>query len=390
MPDPIFERYKEALRAGHVAALRGRPDDALQHYRVAASIAPDRALPHIGMADVLLRLGRHEEALAASAAALRLAPLDEAGLDLTGRIHAAAGRGGDAAGCLDRLADILEGQGRTEDACSAATRAMAADPTDARRDRLGALQSAVDAERARLAESVWTPGTVDGVGAVPAVVLTGAPASAPRPAATAQPAPSASLVSLTAPARPTAQVVPREPRPRVKPAAATGMSEPAAPGEPAGSSATAEASELERPSGTTAAPAQPGGPLSSKPVNPDELFVTAEDLASEGKAREAARLYVDASMLYLEAGASDTAVDACLRALATAPAETDVHLTLARIDLATGHDGRAAEKLDLLARLLSLERDEDGLTRVAAFRELASPPGGGTRAHRHARRAAES
>lgn len=388
MPDPIFERYKEALRAGHVAALRGRPDDALQHYRVAASIAPDRALPHIGMADVLLRLGRHEEALAASAAALRLAPLDEAGLDLTGRIHAAAGRGGDAAACLDRLADILEGQGRTEDACSAATRAMAADPTDARRDRLGALQSAVDAERARLAESVWTPGTVDGVGAVPAVVLAGAPASAPRPAPTAQPALSASLVSLTAPARPAAQVVHREPRPRVKPAEATGMSEPATPGEPAGSSATAE---LERPSGTTVAPAQPGGPLSSKPtVNPDELFVTAEDLASEGKAREAARLYVDASMLYLEAGAADTAVDACLRALATAPAETDVHLTLARIDLATGHHGRAAEKLDLLDRLLSLERDEDGLTRVAAFRELASPLGGGTRAHRHARRAAES
>jgi hypothetical protein len=167
------------------------------------------------------------------------------------------------------------------------------------------------------------------------------------------------------------------------------MSEPATPGEPAGSSATAEASELERPSETTAAPAQPGGPLSSKPVNPDELFVTAEDLASEGKGREAARLYVDASMLYLEAGAADTAVDACLRALATAPAETDVHLTLARIDLATGHHGRAAEKLDLLARLLSLERDEDGLTRVAAFRELASPPGGGTRALRHARCAAE-
>ena len=55
MPDPIFERYKEALKAGHVAVLRGRSDEAIAHYREAAEIAPDRPLPHTSLGGVLLR-----------------------------------------------------------------------------------------------------------------------------------------------------------------------------------------------------------------------------------------------------------------------------------------------------------------------------------------------
>jgi len=346
MPDPIFERYKEALRAGHVAALRGRPDDALQHYRLAASIAPDRALPHVGMADVLLRLGRHDEALTASAAALRLAPLDEAALDLTARIHSAGGRGADAAACLDRLVDIRERQGRTEDACAAASRANDADPTDVRRDRVAALRAAVDTERARLADSGWAPEAADDPGAAAALAPTGP-------------------VATVAPVGPVAPVAPEAP---LDPEAVVGPGAPGASGEPgAGAKPATQAPE-------------------SVPVDPDALFVAAEDLAAGGMAQEAAHLYVLASTQYLEAGAADTAVDACLRALATAPAETDVHLALARIDLATGHDDRAAEKLDLLDRLLTLEGDEEGLAKVAAFRERTVSPDGSTRTHRHPRR----
>ena len=44
MSDPIFERYKEALKAGHVAVLRGRLEEALGHYETATQIADDRAL----------------------------------------------------------------------------------------------------------------------------------------------------------------------------------------------------------------------------------------------------------------------------------------------------------------------------------------------------------
>ncbi len=45
MSGSLYEGYKEALRRGHVAAVRGRLDVALAAYREASRIAPDRALP---------------------------------------------------------------------------------------------------------------------------------------------------------------------------------------------------------------------------------------------------------------------------------------------------------------------------------------------------------
>ena len=89
MPDPIFERYKEALKAGHVAVLRGRSDEAIAHYREAAEFAPDRPLPHSSLGGVLVREGRLDEALAAYARALGRAPRDEAAL--SGRADALQG-----------------------------------------------------------------------------------------------------------------------------------------------------------------------------------------------------------------------------------------------------------------------------------------------------------
>ena len=44
MTDPVFERYKEALKKGHVAVFRGRPKDALSHYQDAARLVSHRAL----------------------------------------------------------------------------------------------------------------------------------------------------------------------------------------------------------------------------------------------------------------------------------------------------------------------------------------------------------
>ena len=57
MTDDLYERYKEALRVGHVAVLRGALEEASEAYRTAASIAPSRALPHTSLGGVLLRLG---------------------------------------------------------------------------------------------------------------------------------------------------------------------------------------------------------------------------------------------------------------------------------------------------------------------------------------------
>jgi len=42
--DPVFERYKEELRKGHVATERRRFDAALVAYANAAALAPDRTL----------------------------------------------------------------------------------------------------------------------------------------------------------------------------------------------------------------------------------------------------------------------------------------------------------------------------------------------------------
>jgi tetratricopeptide (TPR) repeat protein len=76
----IYERYKDALRRGHVAALRGRNEEAIEAYREAAGIAPDRAVPHASIGSVLLKQGRRDEAVAAFDRALELAPGDEASI----------------------------------------------------------------------------------------------------------------------------------------------------------------------------------------------------------------------------------------------------------------------------------------------------------------------
>ena len=75
MSEVLYEQYKDALRRGHVAALRGRLDAAAAAYREAARIAPDRALPYVGLGGVLTRLGRSDEALAAYGLALDRAPV---------------------------------------------------------------------------------------------------------------------------------------------------------------------------------------------------------------------------------------------------------------------------------------------------------------------------
>ena len=124
MSGTIYEGYKDALRRGHLAALRGRLETALTAYREASRMAPDRALPYVGLGGVLARLGRPDEALAAYAAALGRAPTDEAALRGRADVQAETGRRAEAAVTLDRLAAVLEGQGRLADACDVARRAL--------------------------------------------------------------------------------------------------------------------------------------------------------------------------------------------------------------------------------------------------------------------------
>jgi tetratricopeptide (TPR) repeat protein len=120
----LYEQYKDALRAGHVAALRGRLDAAAAAYREAARIAPDRALPYVGLGGVLARLGRSDDSLAAYAAALDRAPDDEGAMQGRADVLGLLGRRAEAADMLDRLAANLERDGRIADACDVARRAL--------------------------------------------------------------------------------------------------------------------------------------------------------------------------------------------------------------------------------------------------------------------------
>ncbi len=133
-----FERYKAALRRGHVAAQRGRLDAAAAAYREATGIAPDRALPFVGLAGVLTRLGRSEEALTAYAAALDRAPADEGALRGRAAVFSTLGRRSDAADALDRLVAVLDAEGRIADACDAARMALESAESRGRRRQLQA------------------------------------------------------------------------------------------------------------------------------------------------------------------------------------------------------------------------------------------------------------
>jgi tetratricopeptide (TPR) repeat protein len=141
MTDALFERYKDALRRGHVASQRGRFDEALDAYGEAAKVAPDRALPLVGIGLVLTRLGKSTEALSAFDLALDRSPTDETAL--RGRIDVLLALGDRirAAETLDRLVPVFESADRRADAIDAAGRALDLAESRGRRE---ALQAMVD------------------------------------------------------------------------------------------------------------------------------------------------------------------------------------------------------------------------------------------------------
>jgi tetratricopeptide (TPR) repeat protein len=107
--DDVYGRYREALRLGHHHAAEGKFADALTQYQAAAQLAGERALPHVGIGGMNLRLGRAREALTAYERALAIEPQN---LDaLSGRAAAllATGRRDEAAKVQQLIADIRTG-----------------------------------------------------------------------------------------------------------------------------------------------------------------------------------------------------------------------------------------------------------------------------------------
>ena len=106
--DDVYAKYREALKLGHHAAAEGRFAEALGHYQTAASVAGERALPHIAVGGMQLRLRRPKDALAAYDRALEREPdnLDA----LSGRAASllAAGRRDEAARVQQQIAEARQ------------------------------------------------------------------------------------------------------------------------------------------------------------------------------------------------------------------------------------------------------------------------------------------
>ncbi len=299
--DALYERYKEALRRGHVAALRDRLDAAVVAYREAAELAPERALPHASLGSVLVRLRRPEEAVAAYALALDRAPRDEGAQAGRAEALAALGRAVEAADALDRLALQQEADARLREALATATRALELAESRTRRKHVEKLTGQVGVAGGALLPEPETDAPVR--------------AAPPRPA----PAPETAPAAAIAPPEPER---PLEPRPSPKP-------------EPAAAPAPAPAATAD---GAT-------------------LAAQAEDRLDAGDAEAARDRLLAAAVAHRAAGAIDAALDACYLALGLAPADPELHLTLAELYLDRGWRGPAADKLLLLGRLVDFTRD---------------------------------
>lgn len=319
MTDRAFERYKDALRRGHVAALRGELNQAVDAYREAAAIAPDRAIPFTSLGSVLRRLGRAEEALTAYTQGAQRSPSDVIALVGRAELLASMDRWTAAAEAYLALAELHAAESRPAELAAAAGRALELLDHSQRRGSMGRLvgrlrgtevepAAAALAERARgLLAGATAPGTGATIGS------TGTTPS------------DATLSSSSG----DGAVTGREPIP------------------------TTAAGDR------SAVPAERQEPLA--------LILAAERSADAGDVAAAVDGYLAAASGVRDDHRWRVALDACSQALVIAPADRRVHLDMAELYLVAGWTTLAADKLRLVARLASLDDDRATTERVCAI-----------------------
>jgi tetratricopeptide (TPR) repeat protein len=316
--DALFERYKSALRIGHIAAVRGRHDAAVAAYAEAAMLAPDRPLPHASMGRALLQLGRTDDALTAFAEALRLAPRDETSLAGRAEALAASGRLAEAAGVLDLLAETQAADGRLPDACDTTRRALELAESRARRRHLVGLVAEL---------KTWPPER----GGQEQLTLAEQMLEAPVAELSAD-ALGSGASARSIPAPPIDDTPPPEPEP----------------------------------------PA----------LDPGALSIEVEAAVETGDPAIVHAVILDAVGALRQAGLLDAALDACQLGLTVAPSDPDLHLALAELDLDLGWTTAASDKLVILDRYVELTDNgpaRDRLRALVATRmpddpRLSTPP----------------
>lgn len=106
MTEPVSTRYKDALRRGHLAVVKGRPREAIGHYEQAGALVAGRPLPFVSMGNVYLQMRQPEEALSAFDRALACAPSDLDAMRGKSAALDAAGRGVEAGPLRMRAAEL--------------------------------------------------------------------------------------------------------------------------------------------------------------------------------------------------------------------------------------------------------------------------------------------
>ncbi len=391
----LYERYKDALRRGHVAALRSRNEAAVDAYGEAALIAPDRALPHASIGGILVKMGRLDEAVAAYDRALALAPRDEVALRGLADVHVRAGQRTAAAAILDRLADSLDGAGRLADATDAARRALELAESRARRhqvegfaSRLRATSSGDETAQRALDQALrlLEPAQSAGAAAEPAIEAE-ADVDAMTPVAVdvepavetegqlerdAEPEASEAGPDTVTPAVGEQEAV--EPAAVVAESGAGELPEPAAAQV---EQAEPEPEQVE----AAAAEAEPGPAQEPEPPEPEPepepiqepvglgiaLGAAAEAALFAGDLTAAHDGLLAAARAHRRAGRLSAAVDACYLAIGLAPSDPDLHILLTELYLDRGWRGQAVDKLLLLGRLADLDDDAAVRERLCAL-----------------------
>jgi tetratricopeptide (TPR) repeat protein len=357
----LYERYKDALRRGHVAALRGRNDAAIDAYGEAAMIAPDRALPHASIGGIFVKMGRLDQAITAYDRALELGPRDEGALRGIAEAFTRAGRRTEAAEALDRLGEVLDAAGRLADACDAARRALELAESRVRRRQVEAF-----ATRLRVA----SPGDEAAQRALDQALRILEPTAPAAPATpSAEPEPVVTIGDALVPADSPAGTATagetaagpdeREAQVATEWIASKAASQPEAT-EP--QATVPEAREPEVSTGPEPEPEVEPVPESEPMHEPAGLGIAlgavAEAALHAGDLPAAREGLLAAARAHRRAGRLVAAVDACDLAISIAPADPDVHLLLVEIYLDRGWRSQAADKLLLLGRLADLDADE--------------------------------
>jgi tetratricopeptide (TPR) repeat protein len=351
--EALYERYKDALKRGHVASLRGRIDDSLAAYAEAARIAPERSTPHTSAGTALLRRKRPADALRHFETALRIAPRDEAAMLGRAQALAALGRRADAADMFDALAELHASSGRLADAVDGARRGLELAEGRHRRRTLalliGRLRDSEPDEPGRVALERALR-VLDGP-ALPAGLQVATVAGGRDAADASLKEPPAAASAEGMPGRP-------EPEPAIAP-------EPELAVEPEPEPELAVEPEPE-PEPEPVVPLALDRPL-PEPLDLEALARDAERALDTGDPSASDRL-LDLAAACLREGRINAALDACYEALALRPDDASLHLALVRLYDHEGWTALASEKLDLLARLADLGDDQEAAARIAAVR----------------------